>query len=804
MDKMGGYELKAVIMAGGQGSRLRPLTCHLPKPMVPLLDRPCMEYIIELLRRHGITEIAVTLQYLPQVIKKYFGDGTEYGVHLHYFEETTPLGTAGSVKNAERFLDETFLVISGDGLTDFNLSEAISFHKHKQALGTLVLTKVEVPLEYGVVMIREDGKIYRFLEKPSWSEVFSDTVNTGIYILEPEILGLFRKEQQIDFSKDLFPLVLKEKKPLYGHVAKGYWSDIGTLAQYRQTQFDMLTGQVNIQIAGDMISPGVWFGKGVKVNPGTQIEGPVFIGDGTEVARSAKVGPFAVLGRYNRVEQQAWVEHSVVWSRAFVGKSAHLTGATVGSGAYIGHGSKVHEHAVVGEKTRIGDMAVIKPEVKIWPEKTVGADSVQQSSLIWGKSTGSKLFGSDGISGIANLDLTPEFVGKIVSAYCSCLPQGAKVSISCDNFPFSRILKYAAISGLMASGAVVSDIGITLAPLARFECARSDSQGGIHLRMAEPNITILQFFDAEGLPIDKGFERKIESALLIEDFARPGTLGLGRLNRISGIEKLYVEKLLSAVDMAKIRSRRFSIVVHCYNPQVMEVVLPILDRLGCQVVQELESSSNLTIRVLATQADIGIEFDSSGQEFQLYTTKGRGLSWEETLVLKIIASLHNRKSVAVPVSAPSVVEEMAENMGIPVIRTKTVTRSLLEVGKNNPIQVHHDGLYSLVTVLEHLALTESSLQRVLEEMPQFHMHAATVSCPLESKGRVMRRLMEELKGHRFELIDGIKVWNKDAWALIMPHSQKAQFRVVTQGSSHRSAKELTEIYTRKIASYLRG
>ena len=240
--------MKAVIMAGGKGTRLRPLTSHLPKPMVPLLDRPCMEYIIDLLKRHGITEIAVTVQYLPQVIRSHFGDGSEYGVSLHYFEEIMPLGTAGSVKNAEAFLDETFLVISGDALTDFDLSQAIAYHREKQALGTLVLTRVEVPLEYGVVMTQEDGRIIRFLEKPSWSEVFSDTVNTGIYVLEPEMLSFFEPEQTFDFSKDLFPLVMKRDLPLYGYVADGYWSDIGNLTQYRETQFDMLNGHVEVDI----------------------------------------------------------------------------------------------------------------------------------------------------------------------------------------------------------------------------------------------------------------------------------------------------------------------------------------------------------------------------------------------------------------------------------------------------------------------------------------------------------------------------------------------------------------------------
>ncbi|MBL0386210.1 nucleotidyltransferase family protein [Tumebacillus sp. ITR2] len=240
--------MKAVIMAGGQGTRLRPLTDRMPKPMVPLLDRPCMEYILDLLKRHGITDIAVTLQYLPDVIKQHFGDGSAYGVRLHYFEEYSPLGTAGSVKNAADFLDETFLVISGDALTDFDLTHAMNFHRDAQALGTMVLTQVDDPTRFGVVTTAEDGRIVRFQEKPSWDEVFSHTVNTGIYVLEPQILEFFEHGQKYDFSSQLFPQVLAQGLPLYGCIGRGYWSDIGTPDQYRETQIDMIYGRVKTNI----------------------------------------------------------------------------------------------------------------------------------------------------------------------------------------------------------------------------------------------------------------------------------------------------------------------------------------------------------------------------------------------------------------------------------------------------------------------------------------------------------------------------------------------------------------------------
>ena len=253
--------MKAVIMAGGKGTRLRPLTCNQPKPMVPIINRPMMEHIMALLKQYNFTEVMATLFYLPESIQNYFGDGQNFQMHIRYLIEENPLGTAGSVRNGADFLDETFLVISGDTLTDINLGAAVAFHRERGATATLVLTKVNNPLEYGMVITDAEGRIHRFLEKPGWGEVFSDTVNTGIYILDPKIFNYYQAGQVFDFSKDLFPQLLAGGEPLFGYVSEGYWSDIGNLEQYRQTHYDVLSGKVNLAIPGREIRPGVPGGR---------------------------------------------------------------------------------------------------------------------------------------------------------------------------------------------------------------------------------------------------------------------------------------------------------------------------------------------------------------------------------------------------------------------------------------------------------------------------------------------------------------------------------------------------------------
>src|SRR5579871_7044527 len=240
--------MKAVVMAGGEGSRLRPLTVTRPKPMVPIVGRPVMEHILNLLKTHGITDVVVTVQYMASAIEDYFGDGSQFGMNIAYSREEVPLGTAGSVKNAEELLDEPFLVISGDALTDFNLTEIINFHNERKAMATITLAHVPNPLEFGVIITDDRGHITQFLEKPSWGEVFSDTINTGIYVLDPKIFSYFEKDKQFDFSQELFPMMLRKGDPIYGYIASGYWCDVGNLAEYMRANADALTGKVEIEI----------------------------------------------------------------------------------------------------------------------------------------------------------------------------------------------------------------------------------------------------------------------------------------------------------------------------------------------------------------------------------------------------------------------------------------------------------------------------------------------------------------------------------------------------------------------------
>ncbi|MDD5354684.1 MAG: NDP-sugar synthase, partial [bacterium] len=318
--------MKALIMAGGLGTRLRPLTINLPKPMVPVVNKPMMGHIIDLLKKHNIKEMTSILYFQPEIIKNYFGDGSAFDIRMDYVDAVEDFGTAGSIKNAEPGIKETFLVISGDVLTDFDLTAALKFHREKKALATMVLTRVTNPLAYGVVITDKDGKIERFLEKPVWGEVFSDTVNTGIYILEPKIFEFIPAKKEFDFSRNLFPHLLEGKQPLYGYIADGYWKDIGDLAEYRFAHQDILTGKVKVGIPGNKLNTigrDIWIGEDSEIDKQAELNGGVVIGKNCLIKANAQITN-AVIGDNTQVEEGAKIHNSIIWENSRIGRQAEL------------------------------------------------------------------------------------------------------------------------------------------------------------------------------------------------------------------------------------------------------------------------------------------------------------------------------------------------------------------------------------------------------------------------------------------------------------------------------------------------
>ena len=450
--------MKAIIMAGGEGTRLRPLTLNTPKPMVRIMDKPMLEYILELLKQHGIVDINLTLMYLPHVISDYFGNGSDYGVNLTYYKEETPLGTAGSVKFASQEMDEDFLVISGDCLTDIDLGAAIRFHEQEKALITIVLKKVEQPYSYGIVVCDAQGRITRFMEKPAPSETFTNTANTGIYIVNKRALSYFEPGVFFDFSKDLFPLLLQNKERLMGYEASGYWCDVGDLSAYYTCHQDVLNKKVKVKLKGSLQDKEVILGTNALLEIGTTINPPVYIGENTFVETGAEIGAYSVINANCVISAKAKVNGAVVDQGCFVGRNALLDQCLLGQGVKVKTGGKVDQGTVVGEETVIGEHTILKPHLKIWPNKMIQDGQLVNKNIINNPGLPPSLFGEKGMEGTVGVDFTPENIAGL-GASLSCLFKNGKIAVAADDSPVSYMAKSALISGILSGGGSVLDLG---------------------------------------------------------------------------------------------------------------------------------------------------------------------------------------------------------------------------------------------------------------------------------------------------------------------------------------------------------
>lgn len=814
--------MKAIIMAGGQGSRLRPLTCNCPKPMLPVANKPMMAHIVDLLKKHQISDIGVTLQYLPDTISDYFGNGTEFGVSMRYFIEEVPLGTAGSVKNAQDFLDETFIVISGDALTDFDLTEAINFHKQNRAVATLVLTRVASPLEYGVVITDPVHRVQQFLEKPSWGEVFSDTVNTGIYILEPEVLDYFEMGQKFDFSKDLFPILLREQQPMFGVTLDGYWCDIGNLNQYLQAHRDVLEKKVQVAIAGEEMSPNIFVGENVYIDPTAIIDGPVLIGDGCHIGSQVRIDPYTVLGKGCILEPQASLKRSLVFDGVYLGPRASLRGTVLGNGVSVYANAAIYEGSVVGGHSTIEERGVIKPDVKLWPNKLVEAGATVSRNIIWGTGKTKNIFGNEGISGLVNVEINPEFATRIGSALGSTLGSGTTMLLSSDSYQACDMIKNSLAVGLQSTGIAVKDIGIAVTPVHRYTVSSAQCQAGVHVKICpwhSGKITMV-FTNERGGNISPAEERKIENKLTQDDYNRIDVENIMPIQHLTGATEAYLANLVKGSQFGQLRNASYKIIMAYDNNNLTRYLTPIARaaNLNVETIAPTEKQwltwtnyqemlPDLGQQVVQQGANAGIIIDPNGDNFILLDEQGQPIQDDMLTALLVLILLKERGGpVVVPVTAPMAIEDMARQYNSKVVRTKTAVQDFLEQliqqeSKQNyavsQSLLNLDALTAFVKILAYCAKEGVKISDLVAEIPKFFVHQQQVKVPWEVKGKVIRQLIEESPGKK-ELLDGIKVFHQDGWTLVLPDVEEPLCRVYSEGTSMEIAEELTAMYIDKI------
>jgi mannose-1-phosphate guanylyltransferase / phosphomannomutase len=832
--------MKAVIMAGGFGTRLRPLTCNTPKPMVPLMNKPMMHHIVSLLKRHGLDDIIATLFYNPEAITGYFGDGSQLGVKMGYVRADADYGTAGSVRNATKGLHERIVIISGDVLTDFDLTAAIRYHEQKNAKATIVLTHAANPLQFGVVITDENGKITRFLEKPSWGEVFSDTINTGIYILEPEVLELVPYREDFDFSKDLFPLLLRQDAGLYGYTTDGYWRDIGNLNEYQDAHIDALSGAVHINIPGTL-NGNAWLGDDTRLDPSNvHITGSVVIGRNCTIGEGVKLAN-CVIGDNCVIGPGSVISNSVIWSNVVLGHSSELSADVVGSKCSIGEKAVIAENVFIGDGCWVGRSARLAANIKLWPEKVVEEGAVLTRSLVWEDKWLRELFTDSRVTGLSNIEMNPEFGAKLGAAYGAFIGAGKTVVTCRDSDNVSRMMNRALLCGLVSAGVNTFDLRALSIPLLRHELSSGKEAGGIHVRRnpSDKNLTDIIFFDSNGKDLPTNKTKNVERLFFGEDFARAPREKVGSISFPERTTEAYKEKFLSSLDVEAINKKKFKLVID-YSNGVASTIFPvILGSFDCQVVAlnahldpkkltrdkyEFEySMKQLAHIVTSLKYDIGCLIDGGGERLFLVNENGSTVDSDRLLTIVTDMFLQTHKSIegiAVPITSSGEIDLLAARRAVNVVKTRNSHLAMMEAAANKNVRFiggtkggfiftdfffATDAMYSLAKILEMMAKADKRIGVFDTEIPRLHSARRAVNCSWEHKGKVMRHIMADTEGMRRDLVDGIKVYFEKKTdglsVLLIPDKERPLFHVSAEAEDQQTADRLVQQYEHKVIAW---
>jgi mannose-1-phosphate guanylyltransferase/phosphomannomutase len=828
---------KAVIMAGGFGTRLRPLTMSSPKPMVPVANRPMMEHIVELLKKSGIRDVVSLLYFQPEHITEYFADGSSHGISMGYMLAEADYGTAGSVKNAQQFLDERFIIISGDVLTDIDIQKAVAFHEQNGAAATIVLTRVTEPLQYGIVMTDAEGRITRFLEKPSWGEVFSDTINTGIYILEPEVLDLIPAKSEFDFSKDLYPLMLQKGMPLYGYIADGYWKDIGNLHEYQLAHDDVLSGAVQVELSGDRCDSCVC-GENLTLAPTAALEGLVVLGNNVTIGEHARLRN-CVIGDGCVIGHGAVLSDSVLWNNVQIGDYAEVNHAVLCNNVTVGSMAVIGENSIIAEDCVIGDHARLFANVKLWPRKVVESHAIVTRSIVQEERWSRELFTDARISGIANIEVNPEFAAKLGSALGVAFGVGTTVVASRDDDPVSRIVKRSITAGIMSAGGNVSDLQTTSIPQTRQELRSGRFVAGFHVRRSPRNEhqTDIIIFGRDGRDIPLSQTKGIERYFFGEDIRRVDHTAVGRLTFPERSAAMYIDRVLSSLNTASIQQNQFKLLVD-YSFGLASTVFPqILGELQCRTLamnnyvdsahfadplSEVLNESATIMRSLGYQ--IGFKFDPGAEKLALVDE--RGVWYTSLRLLTIVTKLfletnkhRDRYVIAVPVQATEEIERIAEDYNVEVRRIRNSHSAMMDATKDADVAFvggtrggfifpeflnASDGLFTACKILEMIAATGLRLSDLDRDLPKRYQSTQMVKCPYESRGTVMRRAMEFTEGKQRLLVDGVRVREEDATVLLLPHKEEELFIVTAEAPTSEQAESLRDKYASLVQSWRSG
>lgn len=833
--------MKAVVMAGGFGTRIQPLTHSRPKPMLPIVNRPMMEHTMMMLKDLGIEEFIVLLYFKPEIIQNYFGDGSAFGIKIRYVVPNDDYGTAGAVKLAAEYIgDENFIVISGDLVTDFDFQKIFDFHAQKGSKLSIGLTSVENPLQFGVVIANEEHMIEKFLEKPSWGEVFSDTINTGIYIIEPEILDFIPRRENFDFAKDLFPLLMSKNIPLMGYNLEGYWRDVGNPESYREVYDDILNERVNFKFGGFVKNypDGILYSdEEYSLEHSIKIVGRVVLGKNVKIKEGTKLNN-VVIGDNVSIGAACNIANTVIWNDVKIKKNVKLDNAVICNDNEIEKNVTAKAGVILSEGCEVGELVSFEQDVTIWPHKKIEPASIISHNIVWGSRYKNSIFQNGTVSGKSNVELSCEMATKLAEAFAAQLPVGSKVAVGRDYDKSSRMLKRAFLGGLLSAGVDVLDLKSTPPAVLRYTVANNDSiAAGAHFKQSiydatESEITL---FNDEAIRIDSNSAKNIEKAFFTEKFRRVDFSRIGEIKESTHHNEChsYKSAIESKIDQNIIKCSAFKVVVDLMHGSTADIFPNILNDIGVENIilnayhdehklsnftaLKKRSEENVSKIVSTLNYNMGVIIYPNSQSISLVTDEGEVLDMAKGLLAVLhLLNLHannEKKKVFLPTWAPDIVTfENLEiqrgryaNFKAAQMREYTLIATVDGNFAFSDLGVYRDAMFASLRIMEMLSCSHLKLSEISKMIAHFYYKQEKIACTQALKGKMMRKFLEDAKCKRSSSEDGVKIWENDTdWVLMIPDQYNEHLNLYIQARDEASGEALLESYRQKIQNYASG
>ncbi len=821
-------------MAGGAGTRLRPLTTAVPKALLPIVGEPMLARVIHLLGRHKVDRCVVTLQHQASVVLKYFSVDHLDDVALRFLTEPRPLGTAGSVRYAQSWLaDDDVLVISGDCLTDMDLTALHARHRETDADVTIAVARRDDPRSFGVVSMAEDGRVESLVEKPSWGEVAGDVVNTGVYVVHPRVLDLISVDSPSDWAVDVIPALLQAGARVHGHLTQGYWEDVGTLGSYMAAQRDVLDRRVDLGIDAFEVSPGVMIATGAEVSPYADLRPPVYIGPFAKVEAEAVVGPYTVVGTNALIRSRSVVDHCVLHPNVFVGNDADLRGAIVGRASEVRHAVRLLEGAVIADGCTVMDGAVVGTDVAVYPGKTIDEGSVVDESVVWESPAQRQVFGDSGVRGIVNVDMTPERIVRLAAAFATTLPKGATVSVGRDHSRAARALNRALAGALTAAGLNVRDLRAVTTALVRNDTARY-SAGGVILRTTpgRPDSIDVLFLNERGGEVSTQQREAIDRVFTRKEFRRPLTADIGDISTPHRVLDDYANDVAAEINLDAIRVGHPRLVLDAGGGPGVNVLSMMMGRVGTDVLtlgaalDENAAADQAPARdaalrrlaglVVSSGAHLGARIGPAGERLSVVDELGRVIDDGRMLLILLDLVAANRHSgvVAIPVTASRLAEQVAAYHGVGVRRIGAGSAALAAVAGQADAILAGDGrgrfvlpavgpgpdaVAALMMLLALMVGTELTLSQLNARIPATSVVSRTVTVPWHRRAAVMRTVRESAGDRDLDTLDGVRILEADgSWCLVLPADDQALLTCYAEAADALTAVRLLDDWQRII------